>query len=360
MGKYNICVYAICKNEERFVERWMDSVSEADLVVVTDTGSTDSTVERLRARGAVVYTEHIEPWRFDTARNLAMDHIPLDVDICVPSDLDEVFERGWRNKLEDAWRPEYTRARYRFNLSVNPDGTPRKQYLMEKIHRRQGFRWAHPVHEVLEYSGSDPDRVVWVDMVLNHYPDNTKSRRQYLPLLELSAAENPSDDRTAFWLGREYVFNGRYDLAIMQLKKHLALPAAQWKEERSASMRYLAHAYDRKGDAQTAKAWLFRAIAECAQVREPYYDMLKLAYRQGDWTLAVLMVQRALDITHKSGSYLTEEEAWGVSLYDLGAIACYHLELYEQAYEYAKTACDLCRDNKRLRNNLILIDAKRT
>ena len=46
-----VCVYAICKNEEQFVERWMDSMGEADLVVVLDTGSTDGTVERLRLRG---------------------------------------------------------------------------------------------------------------------------------------------------------------------------------------------------------------------------------------------------------------------------------------------------------------------
>lgn len=31
--------------------RWMDPMSEVDQVVVLDTGSTDGTVERLRARG---------------------------------------------------------------------------------------------------------------------------------------------------------------------------------------------------------------------------------------------------------------------------------------------------------------------
>ena len=41
MGNYKVCVYAICKNEEQFARRWMESMSEADLVVVLDTGSTD-------------------------------------------------------------------------------------------------------------------------------------------------------------------------------------------------------------------------------------------------------------------------------------------------------------------------------
>ena len=57
-----ICVYAICKNEEQFVERWMKSMSEADLVVVMDTGSTDGTVEKLRGLGARVEQTIVNPW----------------------------------------------------------------------------------------------------------------------------------------------------------------------------------------------------------------------------------------------------------------------------------------------------------
>ena len=55
-----VVVYAICKNEARFADRWMDSMSEADQVVVLDTGSDDDTAERLRARGALVTTEVID------------------------------------------------------------------------------------------------------------------------------------------------------------------------------------------------------------------------------------------------------------------------------------------------------------
>lgn len=63
MAGFKICVYAICKNEEKFVDRWMDSMGEADVVTVTDTGSTDGTVEKLRARGAAVYVNEVKPWR---------------------------------------------------------------------------------------------------------------------------------------------------------------------------------------------------------------------------------------------------------------------------------------------------------
>ncbi len=357
MNTYKICVYAICKNEERFVDRWMDAVSEADMVVVADTGSTDGTVDKLRARGAHVYNESVVPWRFDEARNRALSHIPEDVDICVSNDLDEVFEAGWRQKLEAVWRPEYTRARYMFAWSHDQNGNITKQYPMEKIHRRQGYKWVHPVHEVLAFDGTE--NTVWIpDFVLHHYPDNNKPRSQYLPLLELSAKENPQDDRVRFWLGRELMYYKSYDACIQTLTQYLKLPTAVWPEERSAAMRFIASCYEQKQDLVNARKWLWQSIAQCPHVREPYLAMVQMGYRSGDWPLVAMMVSEALKITHPSGSYLTEPAAWGYAFYDYGAIACYRLEQYETALQHAHEACRLNPQDGRLKRNLELIEQK--
>ena len=48
MHKYKVCVYAISKNESKFVDRWIDSMQEADKIFVLDTGSTDATVDKLK------------------------------------------------------------------------------------------------------------------------------------------------------------------------------------------------------------------------------------------------------------------------------------------------------------------------
>ncbi len=359
MGKYKVCVYAISKDEEQFVERWMDAVSEADLVVVLDTGSTDETVGKLRERGATVYEDKIEPWRFDVARNKALDYVPIDIDICVSNDLDEVFEKGWRKKLEEAWQPFYTRAKYRFTWSYKADGSPDKQFVMEKIHARNNFRWIHPVHEVLEYIGEEPDQSVAIyDIVLNHYPDLTKPRSQYLALLELSAEENPMDDRTIFWLGREYMYYSQYDACIEILKRHLSLPTATWDEERSASMRFISNSYKAMENMSEAKVWLYRAIAECPYVREPYVYMAKLAYSEENWELLFFVTEKGLEIKERSGSYLVEPESWGYILEDYAAISCYYLGLYEKSYEHAIKACELLPNDSRLENNKKLIKAK--
>ena len=208
-----IVVYAICKNEAQFVSRWMKSMSEADQIVVLDTGSTDSTVEQLRALGAQVTVETIRPWRFDVARNRSLELVDPDADICVCTDLDEVFHPGWRNALEAAWVPGTTQATYRYTWSFRPDGGEGVVFWYEKIHARHGYRWVHPVHEVLEWVGpGQPGLKVPAEGIqLDHHPDPEKSRAQYLPLLELAVAETPQDDRSVHYLGREYLFRGRWD-----------------------------------------------------------------------------------------------------------------------------------------------------
>ena len=62
--KLKVAVYAISKNEEKFVKRWYESMKEADSIYVLDTGSTDNTVNLLKSLGVNVSVETISPWRF--------------------------------------------------------------------------------------------------------------------------------------------------------------------------------------------------------------------------------------------------------------------------------------------------------
>lgn len=359
MSEYKICVYAIAKNEEKFVDRWMDSMREADFVVVTDTGSTDGTMEKLRERGAAVYEEKIDPWRFDTARNLSLAHVPEDADICVCTDLDEVLSPGWREILEKLWKQGDKTGHYLYHWSHRPDGSPDVSFEYAKIHARHGFRWVYPVHECLRYNGAEPEKTVFLSgVVLDHYPDQSKSRGQYLSLLELSAQENPEDSQVIFWLGREYMYYNRYDDSIRTLERYLKLPAASWNEERCAAMRFLSNCCQGKGDSVNARRWLYRAVAECPEVREPYLQLARLGYAESDWPLVYLMVTEALKITEKSGSYLLEPEAWGSAPYDYGAIACYRLGLFRQSHAYAKRALEIEPNDPRLAKNLEMIDEK--
>lgn len=352
-----VVVYAISKNEEQFVDRWMDSMGEADQIVVLDTGSEDGTAARLRERGAKVTVEKIFPWRFDRARNRSLELVDEDADICVCTDLDEVFHPGWRKILESVWTPAVSRVRYRYTWSFQPDGSEGVVFWIDKIHSRQGYRWTHPVHEVLEWTGEgEPGVSVSAEGIqLDHHPDPSKSRGQYLALLELSVEEAPEDDRNMHYLGREYLFRGRLDDGIRTLKHHLSMPSAVWKDERAASMRYIAGALAAKGERQEARDWYLRAVAEAPYLREPYLDLAMLLYEERQWDGVLYFTGCALEITERPRTYISEAAAWGSRPYDLQAVAYFYTGRYEQALEAVKKALCLEPDNERLRNNEQLI-----
>jgi hypothetical protein len=49
-----IGIYALAKNEAKHAAAWAAATADADVRVVTDTGSTDGTVELLEADGVTV------------------------------------------------------------------------------------------------------------------------------------------------------------------------------------------------------------------------------------------------------------------------------------------------------------------
>ena len=322
MGNYKVCVYAICKNEEPFVDRWMDSMSEADRVLVLDTGSEDRTVERLRARGAEVTVETISPWRFDRARNRSLELVPEDADICVCTDLDEVFHPGWREALERAWVPGAGQASYRYTWSFNADGSEGVVFWYEKIHARRGYQWVHPVHEVLRWTGEG----------------------------------RPGPMVTAEGVQREYMYRGRWDDCIRTLKGHLEMPTAVWRDERAASMRYIARSYWEKGQASQARDWYLRAITEASHLREPYTDLALMLYHQREWEGVLYFTACALAITVRPRSYICEAAAWGSLPHDLRAMAFYYTGAFREAAEEAEKALALEPDNQRLKDNLALME----
>ena len=348
-----ICVYAISKNEEKFAERWYNSMKEADSVVVLDTGSTDRTVELLSSFGAVVETQVIQPWRFDVARNASMNLIPPDTDICVCTDLDEIFEPGWRKKLEDAWLPGTTQARYRYTWNFNDDGSEGTVFFIEKAHAYGMFVWKHPVHEVLSYTGTAAEKIVTaVGVQLNHRADNFKSRASYLPLLELSVEEDPTDDRNMHYLGREYLFHSEWDKSIATLKRHLQLPSATCADERAASMRYIARCFTAKNQPQEALCWYYRAIAEAPYLREAYVEAALLLYQQKEWEGVLYFCLQALKISERTASYICEAQAWGYLPWDLAALGYYYTGNYEKALEYESQAAQLNPTDPRIQSNL--------
>ena len=355
MKKYKVCVYAICKNEAQFVEKWVKSMSEADAIYVLDTGSTDDTVKKLQELGVNVLEEVITPWRFDVARNTSLNMVPDDTDICVCTDLDEVFEEGWRKKFEAAWAKGADKLKYNYNWSFDEYDKPATTFYISKVHKKKGYFWHHPVHEVLNIIPGEKEIIV-PDVTLNHYPDLKKSRSSYLPLLELSVKEDPEDDRNRHYLGREYMYYHRYNEAIDTLIKHLALPSAIWKPERCASMRFIARSYLGLNRPKEAEMWFKEALNEEPTLRESYVELASLYINQAKYQEAYKLLQEAFLITTKAPIYINEAFAWNDYIYELMGIASYNLGLLPEALLNMNKALELNQNSTEIKNNIEIIN----
>jgi glycosyltransferase involved in cell wall biosynthesis len=344
-----IAIYTIALNEAAHAERWANSAVDADYRIVADTGSSDDTVERLTQAGVTVHRIAVRPWRFDVARNTAMALIPPDVDVCCTMDMDEFLEPGWRPKLEAAWTPETTSVYCRLSRQSSLDDPTPKVWPAEKFHARWGYQFKRAVHEALFFVGDQVARDC-PGILMRHIPDGGKeTRAQYLPLMELAHKEDPEDSQISFWLGRDYMWANRPERAIEVLQHYLALPSSTWTEERSEAMRYLARLQPEK-----RMLWLDKSRVEAPHRREIWLDLAEVLRAQGDWLNLFWACANGIEKTHRTGSYLDEAECWGFRLYDLGAIACWNLNVMDCTVEWGKKALELNPGDQRLRDNLDL------
>lgn len=347
-----IAVYAIALNEAKFAERWADSAADADYRVVADTGSSDETVSLLRAKGVAVHPIVIRPWRFDRAREASLALVPADADVCICLDLDEVLQPGWRAALEAAWTPGTTRLRHPFVWNWTKDGKPLNSFYGHRIHARHGYYWRYPVHEVLMPQPGFAEKVAWTDdLHIHHRADEEKPRAQYLPMLEAAVREEPEDARCAHYHGRELMFHRKWDAAIAELKRHLALPGATWATERSASMRYLARCCAELKRMDEAKAWLLRAAAEAPDLREPWIELARHCMGQRDWLGGVWAAQQALNIVRPPKGAMYDRRAWNLSPYDTGSVCAYYAGLHDLSRAWLAKALELAPDDPRLNAN---------
>ncbi len=361
MNKLKVYAYAICKNESKYVDSYVKSMSEADGIYVLDTGSTDDTVKKLKELGVNVKVEKINPFRFDIARNKSLAMVPDDADICVCTDFDEVFEPGWREKLEEDWlKEDPTRVEYLYNWSFDQYGKPATTFYISKIHKRHAYCWHHPVHEVLKCLQNSEKSIIVEGIVLNHHQDLTKKRSSYLPLLELSVQEDPTDDRNMHYLGREYMYYERWNDCIDTLQKHLKLEKSTWKDERAASMRFIARSYQGLKRIEEAKMWLLKAIDEAPYLREGYVELAFLYYQEKDYQNAYKYLKEASTIKVKPKTYINEEFSWNYYFYDLYSIVAFNIGQIDEAIKNAGIALEMNPEEERIKKNLeLMIDTKK-
>lgn len=373
MKDYKICVYTICKNETQFVDKWIENMSEADYICVLDTGSSDDTFNKLKEWQArfskennkcqiFVDREIINPWRFDVARNESMKLIPDDTDIFVCTDFDEVFEPGWSTLLKNAWQDTTKRASYLYTWSHRQNGENGRTFVYNKIHGK-GYKWRFPVHECLADAKTglidkDKSNYVWVDkMHLHHYPDQSKSRSSYLPLLELRAKENPDDYFGLIYLCHEYYYREEYQKSIDLINKIISRDDfnSLTNTEKSSCYLFMGDDYRELGDFPNAIKCYLTSKDYDDTLREPYLKIASIMLDNNEFEPAIYYAKQAIKVCKRHYSWLEKDNSWTYEPYDILALASFYGGHKRDSLAYAYKACSFDPDNGRLKSNIKLI-----
>lgn len=341
-----ICVYAICKNEIKFVDKWLDNMSEADYIVVLDTGSTDGTYEKLQedSRVTLVKQEIITPWRFDVARNKSMELIPEDADILVCTDFDELFEPGWAAFLREHWDPTYhNRCHYTYAWSHGELNEPQFVFVYDKIHTR-GLQWRFPVHEVLWPINEDYEEKcldAGENIYLHHWQDENKERGNYLDLLKLAVEENPDNSHIKLLYGREFLNNNDIDSALKILFDTLDTKDIECADKGLVllqTLHFIALCYYKQKNYEETIWYCQEFIRVNPTYREPYFLMARALIGLKLSVLAEGVVNAGLKYSTYKKNWVEAGTSWIYEDKVILSAAALNLEDWEKAQINLKEA----------------------
>jgi tetratricopeptide (TPR) repeat protein len=332
-----IAVYSIALNEAKHVKRWVKACAGADVLVVADTGSTDGTQSLLRDAGVQVHEISVKPWRFDSARNTALNLVPDDVDICVTIDMDEVPEPDFFKKLRKQWKKGSNRGWIYMDTGT--------VWVSDRIHARHGFQWKYQIHEVTAPSMGTKVVHCAIDATIRHQPDNSKSRAQYLTMLEQTVQEDPKDQRMLVYLVREYGFHKRWEDVIRVAKE---LDQTGWNVERAAACRNTGDACTHLGRTEDALAWYQGGIEVLPDEPDPWVALAQHHYFQKNWPECFDASLKGLK-TLPQKHYLAQPSAM-FQLNDFASLSAWELGDKAQAIAYANKAIAITKDQRVMDN----------
>ena len=373
-----ICVYAICKNEDKFLERWMDSViDEADYVAILDTGSTDESfnyhLENYYSNShyskdwnhkAKIFIDRIDMKQeygymdFSVARNKSLGLVPLDTDICFVLDLDQIPVKGWSEILKERFAQGYTEVHGDI-VDHDREGNELNRWRSRNVHPNSPFWiWTRIIHEGIDYYGKDENKTIYDSrFIINHYPDLDKDRSQYKFLLQKACELYPKDPYYGIYLGMELSRRGTRQEAAEACR--LSLERCDFEGKESIHYQLYLNLALCTDDLNEAKEAIENALDIGYEfginTRRIYSIEADIYEKEGKYEVAIKILERALEsVLSYSSDWMDDKKYFTGNIEDrLSLLYYYKVGDYLKAIEYCSKALQYDSSNKRLNDNLM-------
>lgn len=229
-----ISVVMIVKNEAAVLARCLESVKDADEIIICDTGSTDGTLDVARRYTDKIYTDYTWSDHFADARNHAKSKATGDWILSI--DADEFLTCPF-SVVRDAARLAFMAV----NVKMTAEYGPQSQFWFPRLFRRsENVWWEGAVHNHLSVMGEDiPAEIVTI--TFGYSPAHADDRFRSLRILEKEVALHPECVRERFYLGREYFYRSMYDKALPMLGQYVQ--QSRFLAEKAEAFLTMARAY---------------------------------------------------------------------------------------------------------------------
>ena len=265
------------KDEAHNIPQLLKSVEGCfDEIILTDTGSTDNSIEVAKSLGARV--EHFA-WcdDFSAARNASFSHAKTDFVMWL--DLDDVLVnpeafkqfRDTAMSFGDYWLANY-------HYSSDASGKPTCTFARERVFRvSKACKWQYFVHEgVMPTQGvSMQFSPVWAVKHMRTDQDVAKDKSRNLAMFERHL--DVLDPRMTYYYGKELFENQKPVEAIVQFGKAVSDKETLQMHDRILAMQYLCYAYMQTNQLEQAVGIASAALI-VAPNRAEFYTIISDCY----------------------------------------------------------------------------------
>lgn len=244
-------VAIIAKNEEVLIARCLESVKNADQIVVVDTGSSDRTVEIALKYTKEVYKDFIWCDDFSAAQNHCKAKMKTDWILSI--DCDEFC-----HDFSEV-RKAIELGKDMIRVGMVAEGGSRLEFGFGRLFRNSpDIYWVQPIHKHLNIPG-EGEHIGNVKITFGWSPAHANDPDRALRILErVVETEGDSAGRNLYYLGREYWYKRRFKECTRTLGRYVQV--SNWPAEKAESFMVMSQAYSAQGLDEDAKDACLQAI----------------------------------------------------------------------------------------------------